>query len=275
MSLREVTPEQAGRGQLATEQRNIMIENLRLTTLAERPELTGRAEALKGSWPEFMTHEPIGERFYIDAARHYAEFTLVAFSADAPDRVLARAHSIPVGLADVPPDGLPDTGWDGMVRQAHLTRLAGYRGDAVCGLEIMVRPELRGSGLGTRMLREAHANARDKGFRHFIAPVRPPGKADAPHVSMSDYVARSTEAGLPADPLLRAHVKLGSDIVGIAPASMVVPGSVDQWRQWTGLPFDESGPVIVPDALTPVHCDLLNDFAVYVEPNVWVYQRLS
>ncbi len=43
----------------------------------------------------------------------------------------------------------------------------------------------------------------------------------------------------------------------------------------TGLPFDRSGPVIVPKALTPVHCDVEHDYAVYVEPNVWVRHKIT
>ena len=56
----------------------------------------------------------------------------------------------------------------------------------------------------------------------------------------------------------------------VAPRSMVVPGTLEDWRDWTGLPFDETGPVLVPQALTPVHCDVEHGFAAYVEPNVWV-----
>jgi hypothetical protein len=48
-----------------------------------------------------------------------------------------------------------------------------------------------------------------------------------------------------------------------------------QWREWTGLPFDITGDVIVPEALIPVHCDAEHDHAVYVEPNVWVEHALS
>ena len=46
------------------------------------------------------------------------------------------------------------------------------------------------------------------------------------------------------------------------------------WRGWTGLPFDTTGPVEVPQALAPVHCDVAQDQAVYVEPNVWVHHRI-
>ncbi|MEK8107175.1 hypothetical protein NKG94_22170 [Micromonospora sp. M12] len=94
-------------------------------------------------------------------------------------------------------------------------------------------------------------------------------------MTLADYVTQVTPEGLPADPLLRAHARLGASIVGIAPASMVVVGSLAQWREWTGLPFDRDGPVIVPGAMVPVHCDLTHDSAAYVEPNVWVHQALS
>jgi hypothetical protein len=54
---------------------------------------------------------------------------------------------------------------------------------------------------------------------------------------------------------------------------MVVPGTLEEWRAWTGLPFHETGSVLVPRALAPVHCDVEHGVAVYVEPNVWVVHR--
>ena len=32
---------------------------------------------------------------------------------------------------------------------------------------------------------------------------------------------------------------------------MVIPGTLEEWREWTGLPFDTTGPVEVPKALVP------------------------
>jgi hypothetical protein len=55
---------------------------------------------------------------------------------------------------------------------------------------------------------------------------------------------------------------------------MTVAGSLAEWRQWTGLPFDTPGDVEVPGALLPVRCEPDHDFAVYVEPNVWMHHRL-
>ena len=52
-------------------------------------------------------------------------------------------------------------------------------------------------------------------------------------------------------------------------------GTLAEWREWTGLPFDATGDVVVPFALNPVHCSLEHDHAVYVEPGVWVHHRIG
>ena len=54
---------------------------------------------------------------------------------------------------------------------------------------------------------------------------------------------------------------------------MVIPGTLEEWREWTGLPFDRTGAIEVPKALAPVWCDVEHGVATYVEPNVWVRHR--
>jgi hypothetical protein len=92
---------------------------------------------------------------------------------------------------------------------------------------------------------------------------------------MADYADRVRDDGLPADPWLRTHVRAGAHIAGIAPVSMLVAGSLTQWRAWTGLPFDTDGSVIVPGALVPVQASLAHDHALYAEPNIWVCHPLD
>ncbi|MGO9503211.1 MAG: hypothetical protein ACLPUO_16930 [Streptosporangiaceae bacterium] len=92
---------------------------------------------------------------------------------------------------------------------------------------------------------------------------------------MAGYIAMRRGDGLPADPWLRVHARARGRILRVAPASMVMAGSLAEWRSWTGLPFDRTGEVIVPDALVPVHCDTEHDHAVYVEPSVWVEHNLT
>jgi hypothetical protein len=67
-----------------------------------------------------------------------------------------------------------------------------------------------------------------------------------PELPMPGYLALLRDDGLPADPWLRVHVRAGRRILRTALASMVMVGSLAQWRDWTGLPFDQTGDVVVP-----------------------------
>jgi hypothetical protein len=109
-----------------------------------------------------------------------------------------------------------------------------------------------------------------QGIPKLIAPVRPSEKHRHPRMSMEKYVQICRDDGLPADAWLRVHVRAGSKVMGVAPASMTTSGSIAQWQSWTDMPFDQDGYLDVPDALAPVHCDRASDRAVYLEPNVWV-----
>jgi hypothetical protein len=80
---------------------------------------------------------------------------------------------------------------------------------------------------------------------------------------------------LPFDPWLRVHVRAGGAIVKVAPASMVIVGTLADWTQWTGLTFASSGQHAVPGALVPVHISVEQDHGVYVEPNVWLRHSIA
>ncbi|MGZ6754952.1 MAG: N-acetyltransferase, partial [Nocardioides sp.] len=216
------------------------------------------------SWPEFMRHDPIGGLFYHHVETRFAEFVLVA--QDGSGEVVAAGYSVPVDFDD---DVLPDHGWDCVIRNGLLTSLDGREPNAISAVEIAVRPDLQGTGLSPRMLAALRDNAARRGFAELLAPVRPNGKVDVAE-PMTAYAARVRDDGLPVDPWLRVHVRAGGRIVKVAPRSMVVPGTLEEWREWTGLPFDRTGPVLVPRALAPVHCDVEHGVATYVEPNVWV-----
>ena len=219
------------------------------------------------SWPEFMRHDPIGGLYYGNLETLFAEFVLVA--QDEAGQVVATAYSIPFLLGD---DPLPDNGWDFVIRSGLLAHLRGQVADSISAVEIAVRPDRQGAGLSATMLAAMRDNAARHGFAELVAPVRPNGKQDL-HEPMSRYAFRVREDGLPIDPWLRVHVRAGGRIEKVAPRSMVVPGTLEEWREWTGMPFDRTGAVLVPQALAPVHCDVEHEVASYVEPNVWVVHR--
>jgi hypothetical protein len=60
----------------------------------------------------------------------------------------------------------------------------------------------------------------------------------------------------------------------VCPASTVVEADVGTWETWTGMPFPDSGPYVVPHALVPVEIDRERDVGRYVEPNVWMEHPL-
>ncbi|MET8148058.1 N-acetyltransferase [Actinoplanes sp. NPDC049668] len=244
--------------------------DLEIATAAERPDFVPRWSELDGLWPEFMTKDRTGAFFYGYEFDHHPEFQLLAVDADT-GRAVAKAHSVPVSFDDPIEDGLPEDGWDWAIRRAAHDRLRGIAPTMVSALEIMIRPDLRGTGLSGRMLAAMRANVAARGFTDLVAPVRPTGAQGRP---IDAYADERRADGLPVDPWLRVHVRAGGRIVNVAHSSMVMAGTLAQWREWTGLPFDETGPVTVPHALGPVHCDVSQNHAVYVEPNVWVHHRL-
>jgi GNAT superfamily N-acetyltransferase len=245
--------------------------DLHITTLAERPELEPALRSMADGWPVFMKNDPVANLYYPVAHTEYADFALVAVDPADPGTVVARAYSIPFLLGQ---EELPDDGWDGAIWRATKTRRRGDSPDAMSALEITIRPDMQGKGLSAIMLKALRDHAARLGFGDLLAPVRPNKKHLEPWTPMAEYAARRREDGLPADPWLRVHTRAGGVITKVAPISMVVPGTLDQWRGWTGLPFDKTGRIEVPGGLTTVHCDVEQGQAVYVEPNVWVRHSL-
>jgi GNAT superfamily N-acetyltransferase len=241
--------------------------SLKISVLSDRRDLVEAMWNMPNSWPEFMRHDPIGGLFYGNVETRFPEYVLVA--QDDRGEVVASAYSVPFVRHG---GALPDNGWDFVIRNGLLASLRGQQADAISAVEIAVRPDRQGSGVSHEMLAAMRANAARRGFAELVAPVRPNAKADV-HEPMSTYAFRVREDGLPADPWLRVHVRAGGRIERVAPRSMVIPGTLEEWREWTGLPFDKTGPVLVPHALAPVHCDVEHGVATYVEPNVWVVHR--
>lgn len=249
--------------------------DIRITTLAERPELTDALWGMADSWPEFATQDSLAWLLYPRMVAELPEYVFVA-TDEVTGEVVAKAFSVPFALHAAGRDGqLPAQGWDRVLMWAFSDLRRGAAPDTVSAIEISVRPDRQGEGLSGRMLGAMRETARARGFAEVVAPVRPSGKPAEPDASIHEYAYRTREDGLPHDPWLRVHVRAGGAIDSVAPLSMTITGSLAQWREWTGLPFDTAGPVHVPGALSPVRCEPEQGYAVYVEPNVWVRHPLG
>ncbi len=219
--------------------------------------------------------DPIARLYFSDVRIAHPEYGLIAYDAGTPDQAVARAFCVPFAWDGDPALGeLPADGWDGVIWRSARDRQIGQKPNLVSALEITVPADLQGTGLSGKMLAAMRDNVKRVGFKDLVAPVRPNRKHLVPDMPIEAYAALVREDGMPQDPWLRVHVRAGSRIVATCKRAMVIPGTLDEWRSWTGQPFDESGPVVVPGALVPVQCSVEHDYAVYVEPAVWVHHQL-
>ena len=67
---------------------------------------------------------------------------------------------------------------------------------------------------------------------------------------------------------------MGAWVLGPAPESMRIVGTVAEWETWTGMVFPESGDYVVPGALDLVTIDRAKDRGEYLETNLWMEHPL-
>ncbi|HET9950773.1 MAG TPA: GNAT family N-acetyltransferase [Candidatus Eisenbacteria bacterium] len=243
--------------------------NLTRVTYAEDPSIlkTIFREVKVPSWPEFMFHDPLASELWHFLQEDFADYQFIF--RDEAGRTIAVGHTLPFHWEGTV-DDLPDTGWDGIFRKVVDDYLAKRRPNMLTAIEATILPAFRGGGLSKRVIGEMRSIAKARGFETLVAPVRPSMKSRYPTTPIERYVGWKTEEGLPLDPWLRTHARLGARIVKIAHESMRIPGKVAEWETWTGMKFPESGEYIVPGALNPVAIDRERDEGLYIEPNVWM-----
>lgn len=247
---------------------------MEFTTLADHPELADAAfgipyAASDGTFMQGNLAAALVRRARL--ARRWPEYQVVGLEKGRP---IVRAVSVPFSTQRDGRVRYPDGGWDQVAIWAAEDAMDGVSVDTVCALEIAVRPGLRGKGYSRAALAALRENARRLGFTSLVAPVRPPGKSAVPFVPIDTYVLQRRHDGLAEDWWLRVHERAGGVIAGIARCSGTVQADLEQWRAWTGLPFDADGEVAVPGGLVPVQVSVARNVGVYVEPNVW-YDHLG
>ena len=218
-----------------------------------------------------MFHDPVANVRWDHVWDSFAPTQGALF--DPAGDMVAVLHSAPLAW-DGTDDGLP-AGWDDqLTRSVDELAPGSPPADTLGALMIAVRPDRQGGGHSGTMLNAMRALARERGFRAVIACVRPTARAPYALVPIERYARWTRDDGLPLDPWIRLHVRLGGRIVRGVPRSMMVTGSVAEWREWTGLAFPESGAYLVEGAAAPVTIDVEADEGVYFDPNVWVVHDL-
>ena len=244
----------------------------RLVRIADEPALWGPADEMCGaSWPEFMIHDPVANRYWDRLRDDWPAFQLVL--ADGAGEVAAASQAAPLQW-DGTDDGLPE-GWDAQFERSVADLEAERRPNALGAIQICVAKGRRGQGLSGLMVEAMRQTAVEAGFDALIACVRPTEMSRYPLLPIDAYAAWRRDDGLPFDPWLRVHARAGARIVRGSPRSMTISASVGEWQEWTGLTFPVSGPYIVEGALSPIEIDLATDRGVYYDANVWMVHSLS
>jgi GNAT superfamily N-acetyltransferase len=248
------------------------VGSLRLHTFAQRPDRALEADRLQMAvWPEIMMHDPVAKEHFHHLREGLAEYQLML--CDNADAIVGVGFAIP--FVWEPSRRLPDTGWDWVLRQGVRDQLAGRSPTALSAISAAVVRGHQGKGISAEIVRGMRCIAREHGLRRLVAPVRPNHKSRYPLTPMESYVAWQCPDGLPFDPWLRVHARLGATIVRIAPRSMTIAGTVAEWEAWAEMQFPRSGRYVVPGALNPVKIDRERDLGTYVEPNVWLAHEID
>ena len=249
------------------------MADLAVVTAAERPDLWERASDLTDDvWPEYNLHGDVLNVFWPRLEPEFAEFQFVLYDP-GHDELLAEGHTIPCAW-DRTAEGLP-RGIDGLIREGFELLESGGSPTALGALAIEIPPANQSRRLSVPMLEGMVMLACRHGLSDLIAPLRPSWKERYPLVPIDRYAAWTRADGLPFDPWLRVHRRLGGELIKVEPESMRITGTVDEWEAWTEMAFPESGEYVFPRGLALLTVDLAADAGAYWEPNIWVRHAIE
>jgi hypothetical protein len=226
------------------------------------------AAVFKERWPEFIFHDEIPKKYMGRVAQYFSRFDIMVLDQDA---VVAGGWGVPIPWNGETGD-LP-SGYDDALARAVQAREAGTPTTTLSFMAVAVGTAHDKRGLATVVLQELTRRAQEAGLVHVIAPLRPTWKHRYPTVPMDEYAAWIRSDGLSIDPWIRTHQRMGARVLGPAPTSMVIEGTVAEWEEWTGMVFPVTREYVVPEALNLVSIDRESDRGVYVEQNLWVQHR--
>lgn len=244
--------------------------NYSLYTLSERPELRSQIADLSGqSWPQFLLHSN-NRRWHL-LFEAFAPFQLLL--CDSTDNLVAVGHTVPL-IWDGSLEDLPATIEEILARaeQAYVNR---QPPNTFSALAAMINPAQRGQNLSQAVIQEMKSLAGKHACKALIAPVRPTWKSRYPLTPMERYVEWKRSDGALFDPWLRVHWRLGAQPLRVAPNTLTVEGTVEEWEDWTKMAFPESGLYVVPGALQPVNIDREKNEGRYEDPNYWMIHSVE
>ncbi len=217
------------------------------------------------TWPHFLMQSGIRDKAWKTVMKKYDYMQMVYKNASGD--IVFFFNCVPLYIKDIN-DSLPHEGWDWALDVSYHATENNW--NTLVGLQVVIMKEFLGMGISSFALSEMKKVAIENNLKHLIIPVRPTKKDQHPYLPMSDYMERKTSEGYYEDPWLRVHEKSGAEVLYPCNEAMKIEGSIEDWKQWTGLEFGQSGTYEIEGGLSPVYIDLEHDSGLYLEPNVWV-----
>lgn len=237
------------------------------TTLGFRPDLFHQMKAVHlETWPSYFAGSPFIAKYW---SRVWTEFPDYQFCLlDESGEIAAVCNGIPL-YWDESIEHFP-AGWDAGITLAFAQAAEKIKPNAILGLTGVVTEKFRSKGLSTLIVKAFRRLCGLHGLSYFFGPVRPVGMFEHGHLDFATWVDSVDERGEPKDHWLRTHKRLGATIVGAAPLSQLVEGTLSEWATWTGQSWEKSGSYILSDTLQPIEVHVEEDYARYYDPSIWV-----
>lgn len=217
-------------------------------------------------WPEFMLHDPVSNAHWGKLFNVFSEFQFCLFDNDT---LAGACNCIPFHWHKSL-ECLPEEGWDWVLKKGFIDKADSIKPNSLAGLQVVIAEKYRGKGISSLIVSEMKSIAQNHGLKYVIIPVRPTLKNMYPLIPIDKYISWVRPDGLPFDPWIRTHVRLGGKIIKACHKSMYIPGTIQEWESWAGMSFPDSGDYIVKGALVPIKIDYSKGIGEYIEPNVWI-----
>jgi hypothetical protein len=238
-----------------------------LIPVAEAPELDAEAEKrFVEEWPEFIFHDEGVKPYRERRVEYFPEWEFYLVTEDR--RLIAGCWGVPLAWDGTVAD-LPGGFTDSLARSV-TSYEEGVVPNTFVLMAAAVRSDEQGRGHAGRVITAVRDRAVAGGLGQVIAPVRPTLKSRYPLTPIETFMTWTRSDGLPLDPWLRTHVRLGATLLAPAPASQTMTGTVADWEKWTNMPFPSTGSYVIPDGLTVLHIDHDSNTGTYTEPNIWL-----
>jgi hypothetical protein len=240
-----------------------------IVTAAARPDLADRADVeTAAAMPEFLKHGDTSSKWWGSLYERHADLQFVLYDEET-DEVLGEGNTIQCSW-DGTVAGLPG-GVDDVLERAFTSE---FEPNTLCALYVSIIGAHQGRGLSRAALRGMGRFAVERGLGALIVPARPTWKSRYPLTPIDRYAYWTRSDGLPFDPWIRTHVRLGAELLAVAHESLRVTGTVAEWEEWTGLVFPETAEYIIPRGQVVLKIDRDADTGVYIEPDIWLRHPL-